>query len=220
MKREILETLRKLGGDISRVKGASLQEDLLSITFDTVLYSGFRSHFEIYELEDFYSENKALFLSDKDEFSSKLLEKYFCLTDEGYRQKFWRAEMFTPFRSGTEDHKEWNGIFNKRVDLTEIRKITDDTQPDFLLLFESYGCPDHYYICLSDPNPENPTVFGTDHEVFFREISNQGSLSDFLGNFFTKDEFLEIAFETIEQEGFAEGLLHRSQNFANAAGGK
>ena len=209
MKREILETLRKLGGDISRAKGASLYEDLLSVTFDTVLYADFYGDFDICELEEFYSENKALFLSDKDAFSSKLLEKYFCLTDEGYDQKFWRAEMFTPFRSGTKDNEEWisefgEDFFDKHMDLTEIRKITDDTQPDFLLLFESYGCPDHYYICLSDPNPENPTVFGTDHEVFFREISNQGSLSDFLGNFFTKDEFLEIAFETIEQEGFAE----------------
>lgn len=38
MKQTILNRIQALGGDISKVKGTSLQEDLLAITFDTVLY--------------------------------------------------------------------------------------------------------------------------------------------------------------------------------------
>ena len=54
-------------------------------------------------------------------------------------------------------------------------------------------------ISLSDPNLDNPTVFGTDHEVFFSEISNEGSLDDFLKKFVTKDEFVETATKDIEE---------------------
>jgi len=136
-----------------------------------------------------YNSNKELFLTDKDTFFSKLLSRYFCLTEEGLCQKFWRAKLFTPFKKGTKDFEEWNGIFTDEgdeyfgVNLTEIRKAAiGDSEPEFVLLLESYGFPNHYYICLSDPNPNNPTVFGTDHEVFFREISNEGSLEDFLKN--------------------------------------
>ncbi len=38
MKQAILDRIQALGGDISQVKGKSLAEDLMSITFDTVLY--------------------------------------------------------------------------------------------------------------------------------------------------------------------------------------
>ena len=38
MKKEILEKIKQLGGNIDNVKGNSLADDLLSITFDTVLY--------------------------------------------------------------------------------------------------------------------------------------------------------------------------------------
>ena len=204
MKQKILDIIKKLGGNINNVKGVSLQDDLLSITFDTVLYADLHDDFEIWGLEEFFNNNKELFLSDKDVFFKNMLNKYFCLTKEGLCQKFWKAELFTPFKNGTEDYKEWNDIFidgdsDYGVNLTEIRKVTSDSNPDFVLMFESYGFPDHYYICLSDPCPENPTVFGTDHEAFFREISNEGSLEGFLKKFITKDKFLEIAIEDIKQ---------------------
>ena len=38
MKQEILNRIQALGGNISQVKGTSLAEDLLAITFNTVLY--------------------------------------------------------------------------------------------------------------------------------------------------------------------------------------
>ena len=204
MKKAILDVIESIGGNVKMVKGNSLKDDLLSITFDKLLYADFHGHFEIFKLEEFYNENKDLFISDKDLFVSKMLDRYFCITLEGLGQKFWKAELFTPFKSGTEDYKEWNDYFNDNdpdygVNLTEINKVTGTTSPDFILLLESYGFPDSYYICVSDPNPDNPTVFGTDHEVFFREITNEGSLEDFLKKFLTKDSFVEFAFEDIEQ---------------------
>ena len=198
MKQEILDALKNLGGNIDNAKGGSLYEDLLSVTFDTVLYADFHNDFEIWELEKFYNENNDLYSSDKNTFSAKLLDKYFRLTRDGMCQEFWDVKMFTPFKKDTDDYKEWNSIFSD-VDLTEIRKITDNTKPDFMFLFESYRFPDSYFICLSDPQPNNPTVFGTDHEEFFREISNRGSLLDFLKNFISKEKFIEIAIEDIEK---------------------
>ena len=204
MKQEILDALKNLGGNIDNAKDGSLYEDLLSVTFDTVLYADFHNDFEIWELEKFYNENNDLYSSDKNTFSAKLLDKYFRLTRDGMCQEFWDVKMFTPFKKDTDDYKEWNSIFSddvfgKCVDLTEIRKITDNTKPDFMFLFESYGFPDSYFICLTDPQPDNPTVFGTDHEGFFREISNRGSLLDFLKNFISKEKFIEIAIEDIEK---------------------
>jgi len=198
LKQEILDALKNLGGNIDNAKGGSLYEDLLSVTFDTVLYADFHNDFEIWELEKFYNENNDLYSSDKNTFSAKLLDKYFRLTRDGMCQEFWDVKMFTPFKKDTDDYKEWNSIFSD-VDLTEIRKITDNTKPDFMFLFESYRFPDSYFICLSDPQPNNPTVFGTDHEEFFREISNRGSLLDFLKNFISKEKFIEIAIEDIEK---------------------
>jgi hypothetical protein len=90
-------------------------------------------------------------------------------------------------------------ISDDETDLTEIIKVTNDLSPDFVLLFTSYGFPDSYYIALSDPNPENPTLFGTDHEVFFREVTNEGNLEDFLNTFMTKEELLEIVKRRIEK---------------------
>lgn len=194
MKKEILDKIKKLGGNIDHVKGYSLEEDLCAITFDTVLYADFYG-FEVFELEDFFDDNKELYHSDREMFFTKVLEKYFCMTKEGYKQKFWVGALFTPFKKQSPDFNEWNSWFSddEYVDLREIRKVVKNDDLEFILLFESYGYPDHYYICLSDPNPENPTVFGTDHECFFKEISNVGSLENFLEKFLTKEEFLDIA---------------------------
>jgi hypothetical protein len=208
MKKEILEQIKKLGGNIDNVKGNSLQEDLQSITFDTVLYqrptdkpwATAEEEEPIYGIGDFINQNESLFKEDKAALYDKIIQKYFRLTTEGFGQVFWEASPFTPFKEGTPDYAEWNGDFiDDETDLTEIIKVTNDPSPDFILLFTSYGFPDSYYIALSDPNPENPTLFGTDHEVFFREVTNEGNLEDFLNTFMTKEELLEIVKRRIEK---------------------
>jgi hypothetical protein len=208
MKKEILEQIKKLGGNIDNVKGNSLQEDLQSITFDTVLYqrptdtpwATAEEEEPIYGIGDFINQNESLFKEDKAALYDKIIRKYFRLTTEGFGQVFWEASPFTPFKEGTPDYAEWNGDFtDDETDLTEIIKVTNDPSPDFIMLFTSYGFPDSYYIALSDPNPENPTLFGTDHEVFFREVTNEGNLEDFLNTFMTKEELLEIVKRRIEK---------------------
>lgn len=208
MKKEILEKIQQLGGNIDNVKGNSLAEDLFSITFDTVLYQRpedtpwqtAEQAEPIYGIGEFINENEALFNTDKQTLYDKIIDKYFCLTREGYGQVFWLPNLFTPFKEGTADFEEWNDDFtDEETDLSEIIKVTNDQTPDFIQVFYSYGFPDNYYICLSDPNPENPTLFGTDHEEFFREVTNEGSLEDFFNTFMTKEEVLEIVKKRIEK---------------------
>ena len=208
MKKEILEKINQLGGNSSNVKGQSLADDILSITFDTVLYQRPKDTpwqtaddaEPIDGIEKFINENEEFFTTDKQAFYDKLINKYFRLTDEGYGQIVWRPRLFTPFKEGTDDYEEWFDDFtDEDTDLSEIIKVTNDKRPDFIELFYSYGFPDNYYICLTDPQPENPTLFGTDHEVYFREVTNEGSLEDFLNTFMTRDELIQIVKKRIEK---------------------
>ncbi len=208
MKKEILEKIKQLGGNINNVKGFSLAEDIISITFDTVLYQKpedtpwqtAEDVEPIYGIGEFINENEELFKTDKQALYEKIIEKYFCLTKEGYGQFFWQPRLFTPFIEGTEDYEEWNSEFtDEDIDLTEIIKVTNNKTPDFIEVFYSYSFPDNYYICLTDPNTENPTLFGTDHEEYFREVTNEGNFEDFLNTFITKNELLEIVKRRIEK---------------------
>jgi len=207
MKQEILDRIKELGGNIDKAKGHSLQEDILSINFNTVLYprptdtpwSSAEDTEPIYGIGEFVNSNMELLHSDQEAFYEKLINNYFCLTEESYGQTFWTAELFTPYKEGTNDFEEWNSELTSDVNLEEIHKIVDDLKPDFIKLFYSYGFPDHYYICLSDQNPENPTVFGTDHEQFFYEVTNEGNLEEFLKKFMTKNEVIELVKKALEK---------------------
>lgn len=200
MKREILERIEELGGNISSVTGKSLAEDLCSITFDTVLYrknvdtpwSNADDEEPIEGLGDFVDENIELYKKDKDVFFNILYEKYFILTEEAYGQYFWSGEMFTPFREGSTDFEEWNDFFNDDLySLKKIFNITDNKNPDFVQLFYGYGYPDCIYAVSQDVNSENPTVFGTDHEEWFIEVDVEGDLEKYLQRFWTKKELRE-----------------------------
>ena len=200
MKREILERIEELGGNISSVVGKSLAEDLCSITFDTVLYrknvdtpwSNADDEEPIEGLGDFVDENIELYKKDKDVFFNRLYEKYFILTEEAYGQYFWSGEMFTPFREGSTDFEEWNDFFNDDLhSFKEIFDVTDNKDPDFVQLFYGYGYPDCIYAVSQDVNSENPTVFGTDHEEWFIEVDVEGDLEKYLQRFWTKKELRE-----------------------------
>ena len=202
MKQEILNRLQALGGDISKVKGTSLQEDLLAITFDTVLYekpedtpwTKADEEEPICGLGEWVDTHIELYKSDKKAFYNKMIAEFYCLTQEPRGQHFWIANLFTPFKEGTTDYEEWYDDFSDEVfvDLTEISMLTTDKTPDFIQLFYTYSYPDHLYIALSDPNPENPTLFGTDHEVFFSEVDNMGTLEDYFNTLMTPEELINI----------------------------
>lgn len=208
MKKEILDRIKQLGGNIDNVRGKSMVEDLLSIKFDTVLYqrptdtpwAKAEDEEPIYGIKDFINKNEVLFKRNPQELYDKIIEKYYCNTDEAYGQMFWTSKLFTPFKEGTDDYAEWNSDFtDDDTDLNEIIEFTKDPKPNFVELFYSYGFPDNFYICTSDPNPENPTLFGTDHEVYFREVTNEGNLEDFMNSFMTKEELIEIVKRKIEK---------------------
>jgi hypothetical protein len=205
MKKEILKKINRLGGNTDKVKGKSLASDLLSITFNTVLYpreQPLDNTEPIYGLNDFIKRSQKLIRKDKQAFYDKVVEKYFQITKEGYGQVFWVGEKFTPFEKGTPDYEEWSDDFTdeeEAVDLKEIIALTGTKKPNFIHVFYSYGYPDAYYICENDPNPENPTLFGTDHEVFFSEVTNQGKLEKFLDGFITQEEVIELVKKRIEK---------------------
>jgi len=98
---------------------------------------------------------------------------------------FYWGILFTPLKKGTDDYDEW---FENNVDFSEIKKVVGDGDLVFIQVMYSYGFPDSYYVCLSDPDQDNPKIFGIDSEETF--YTNEGKLEDFLNSFMTKDEFL------------------------------
>lgn len=211
MKKEILDRINQLGGDISRVKGNNIAEDLLSITFNTVLYkrpvdtpwATAEQTEPIPGLGDFIAENQELVHTHREGLYQKIITHYYRNTEEGFGQTFWQPVLFTPFTKGTADYEEWyEGYFDDDtvVNLSEVEQITGHREGDFLQLFYSYGFPDQLYIRLDDPQLDNPTVFGTDHEVFFGEITNEGSLEAYFNQFMTREELIEIVAKALDKQ--------------------
>ena len=86
MKQSILNRIQALGGDISKVKGTSLQEDLLSITFNTVLYekpedtpwAKADEEEPICGLGEWVDTHIELYKSDKKAFYDKMIAEFYC----------------------------------------------------------------------------------------------------------------------------------------------
>lgn len=193
MKQELLTQLERLGGTIDQVKGKSLQEDLQAITFKNPLYPNDYDD-EYYGTDEFYEKNKQLYKDNKEAFYSTLGDHFFSDHEIPYGQSFFRNFLFTPFRETSSDFGELEGL----VEENDVREVVVGEVMDFICICYSYGFPDHYFVCLADPNPENPTVYSTDHEVFFQEIENEGSLEDFFKRFLTKEAFLKKVENYIE----------------------
>lgn len=209
MKKQILDRIKALGGNIDNVQGHSFVDDLLSIQFNTVLYERPQDtpwaesddQEPIYGLGEYFDQHQALFDRDPEQFFQQLIRDYYQFSEEPRGQTFWQPFLFTPYKQGTDDFEEWNYDFlQDDIDLKEVIQFTQNSKPDFLQLVYRYSFPDQYYICLSDPNLDNPTLFGTDHTVFFREVSNQGSLEQFLNRCMTPSELIEIIKKRLKSE--------------------
>ncbi len=192
MKQEILDRIKELGGNIDDVKGDSLLEDFQSITFNTVLYlkpesTPWESDIVI-GLDELINENISLFNIDSESFYNKVIDHYYRVTDEPLGQVFFKNTLFTPFKEGTEDFEEWDGEWEEEG----FKEVIKGEEMDLMNIGYSYGYPDHYFICLSDPNLENPTVYSTDHETFFSEITIEGSLEEYFNSFISRDELIEM----------------------------
>lgn len=196
MEKSVLERLIELEGELLPSDGQSLQSQLTSIALTTPLYpkptdSPWATAEEsepIIGISQYVTENQILFDSNRKEFFNQLLLYYFGPDNSAryHGQSYFQTDLFTPFREGTADFQRWQGL----IAMDEVQRVVRSTPLDFMKIAWSYGYPDAYYVCLSDPNPQNPLVYGTDHEEFFKEIEPNGTLSEFLNSFFTKTELL------------------------------
>lgn len=186
MNDNIVKKISALGGSTDAVdKGKSFMENWQSITFNHYLYD---KDWDVYGIDQFYESNKELYQNDQEKFYENLLGHYFSAHDFAYGQYFVKDWMFTPFKEGSDDCEEFEDL----IDEAYVKEVVGISKPEFLCIFYSYGYPDHYFVCTTDPDPSNPTVYGTDHEVYFDELEKEGSFEEFLDRFMTKEEFREV----------------------------
>ncbi|MDJ0367044.1 hypothetical protein QMK33_17985 [Hymenobacter sp. H14-R3] len=193
MKPAIITQLQRLGGTTDGVTGASLQADLAAIVFKNPLYPASYLN-ELTGVTGFWEQHQPLYHADRSAFCQLLLEHFFADHEVPYGQAFFRNFLFTPFKAGSPDEGELDGL----VTPDEIREVVAAADLDFMCICYSYGFPDHYFVCLTDTDQENPAVYGTDHEVFFSEITKEGTLEAFFNDFITPAEFLAAATKHLE----------------------
>lgn len=170
MNNSIIHKINTLGGVTDAVNpDKTFTENWQSIRFNNYLYD---KDWDVYGIDEFYRNHAALYKENNEKFYNDLTEHYFSLHDRTYGQYFFKDWMFTPFKPDSEDYEELEGL----VEENELKKTVEGKEMDFVCIFYSYGYPDHYFVCTTDPDQSNPTVYGTDHEVYFDEIENEGSL--------------------------------------------
>ena len=192
MNEQIVKKLRILGGNVETISAdKSFAENWQTVQFSHHLYD---RDWDVYGIDQFYEQHKDLYIHDRDQFYDELREHYFSDHELPYGQYFFRNWKFTPFKAGSEDDGELDGL----VDEEEVKAIVEGSEMEFICLFYFYGYPDHFFVCTTDPDQSNPKVYSTDHEVYFSEIECEGSLEDFLDRFMTKDEFVEVVKKYLE----------------------
>jgi len=197
MKPEICRQLARLGAHPAADDDAPAAQYLQATTFPHPLYPKSYAD-ELFGLDEFYSRHQSLYASRPAEFYAALRQHFFSAHERPYGQDFFRHHPFTPFTAGTADFGELDGLVTEE----EIRAAIPGagSPPEFLCICYSYGFPDQYFISLHDPDPHNPTVYGTDHEVFFQEITVVGRLEEFFGRYLTPEEFLTLARRYFDQQ--------------------
>lgn len=207
MKKEILDRFVELGADISQLTGESLSKDLQSLHFQNFLFDEDYLDVGCEQVDEFLEENEELFEKDLDQFYAEVTDYFWKYRDntppdETYLgQIYYKGSLLSPYDKSSDDFDEWNDWFETKADLSEVRQVVGDIEElSFVNIFGSHGFPDDYFICLQDPNPDNPTIFGTDHEVFFIEVENYGTLEEFLGAMLTKEELRNQIQDYLEED--------------------
>lgn len=96
------------------------------------------------------------------------------------------GNYFRPFSD------EWRDLVAPEPYVREI--VRGDEMVFLQFAFVEGGFPDLAYICLSDPDPTNPTIYTTDHAQTFKEdcIDDAGPLASWLAGFFTLRQTLQV----------------------------
>ncbi len=82
----------------------------------------------------------------------------------------------------------WTGWLKRKSSARLYRERTLTLSVSFIPMV----IPIIFLYALPIPNRLTPTVYSTDHEVFFQEITNEGRLETFLKRYMTKAEFLDV----------------------------
>ena len=193
----IIQQIQTLGGSYAEPQDQTLLAQLKAIAFPHSLQylEDLEDHVEYH-----FDKREDQFKANLEQALNQLELDFFPESEPGPSGYLWVHRPFTPLTEGTEDYKEWAWTRDE-FNFSEVRKVVGEGALEFVQIGYSYGYPDSYFICLQDPNPENPTVFGTDHEVFFDEVSNHGSLLDYLNGFCTRKQFKEIAQSILNEAG-------------------
>lgn len=191
---EIKNRIQELGGSIDP-DSSSLQAFLLRVRFPHHLYY---EHRGFHGIDELLEQHQAVYEEDVEAFLDLVEQHYFTDRDFACGQDFWEPVLFTPLTPGSADQAEWESWFADYADLSPIRAVCGEGELQFVRIVRNYRYPDQFYICLQDPQPENPTVFGTDHEAFFQEISVRGRFSDFLNIYCTRADFRELVREELQ----------------------
>jgi len=191
MKKEIKIAFEELGAVVKNSKSDSMVEFFNAIELTIPLYQKYWED-NVFGLDTF--------LEKKIEPTyENIISYFFSDTTLPHGHMIFINKLFRPTTPHSAEYDEWHSEFiNEDIDLTVVREVVGDGNLKFLQVFESYGFPDYFFICLNDPNLENPTLFSTDHETFFSEIENEGDLESFLETFFRKDEFYRVVMKYME----------------------
>ncbi|WP_229746847.1 hypothetical protein [Dokdonia pacifica] len=203
-----MKRIEALGGEVSNSNPTSLEDFFLSLKFNNPLYQNpeyiptttNRFKEPLFDLDSFIKENKSLLKTNVTELDKKIIDKYTSYQKGCIGQYKCDATLYTPLKYGTEDYKTTldSYSFNKEC-LKELMLEVQNSKPEFVELF--YTCQFlrngrfeavYYYICTSDKNHENPTVYTTNEDCYFCEIENEGPLNIFLNTLMTKEELLKI----------------------------
>jgi hypothetical protein len=154
MNPEIHQQIQRLGGTVMVAPDASLQVSLQAITFPHPLYPK-RYADTLFGIEEFYQQHQALYVYNRTEFYAALLHHFFSDQQLPYGQDFFRNFLFTPFTPDTPDYGELDGL----VSPDELQHISTGEPLEFMCICYSYGFPDHYFVCLTDPVPTTRYYF-------------------------------------------------------------
>lgn len=194
MNDSIIKKIIALGGNADAVSAdKSFAENWQNIRFTHYLYD---KDWDVYGIDQFYESNKGLYHNHQEKFYENLLTHYFSAHDSAYGQYFVKDWKFTPFKEDSDDQQEFEDL----IDEDYVQEVVGISKPEFMCILYSYGYPDHYFVCIEDPDQSNPIVYSTDHEVYFDELDNKGNFEDFLDQFMTKDEFREVVTEYLTEK--------------------
>ncbi|CAB5712357.1 Uncharacterised protein [Delftia tsuruhatensis] len=184
MKHSIIRRAEALGGKVGDPRADTLVRRLASIEIPVPLYraptdtpwAAADQQEPIAGLRDYVEKHRALIAQDPDLFYGNLVKDYFCPTQELRSQIDYRTQLFTLFREGSSDFREWGN--GEDFDRERVKNITGLSSPDFLFIGFSQGYPNYYFVCTEDADEDNPAVYSTDHEDYLASIDPRGSLDE------------------------------------------